>query len=264
MEAERSGPSEPARARVSAAVAADANSYARPGPLHAHPLVRVGLVAGAILSAGGGFLRWGLHARVDGATAGLLIAGAALALCLYTLYRMVSALARPSLQTMVEVEVGLGVLSDRELREERRRLLRAINELRFDFEMGKLSQADYDGVREGYELRAIEVMRAIDAGAELHPELAQRLEKADAGDAAGKNAGGKGKADETPAKGVTEQSDHSEPGQPGEPVAEPTPASASESASASASDAERMCGSCDSRNDQDARFCKKCGKELAA
>ena len=57
----------------------------------------------------------------------------------------------------------------------RRRLLRAINELKFDHEMGKLSSADYDQVRKGFELRAIEVMRQLDAGQRLHPELEKRL-----------------------------------------------------------------------------------------
>jgi hypothetical protein len=115
------------------------------------------------------------HARVDGATMALVLAGIALAACMRALYRIVHALARPDLQTVIEQAGEIGTASDRDLREERRRLLRALNELRFDHEMGKLSQADYDAVREGYELRAIEVMRRLDAGRALHPELAKRL-----------------------------------------------------------------------------------------
>jgi hypothetical protein len=115
------------------------------------------------------------HARVDGATMALVLAGIALAACMRALYRIVHALARPDLLTVIEQAGEIGTASDRDLREERRRLLRALNELRFDHEMGKLSQADYDAVREGYELRAIEVMRRLDAGRALHPELAKRL-----------------------------------------------------------------------------------------
>ncbi len=115
------------------------------------------------------------HARLDGATTALVLAAVVLAACLRALYRIVHALARPDLQTVIEQAGEIGTASDRELREERRRLLRALNELRFDHEMGKLSQADYDAVREGYELRAIEVMRQLDTGRPLHPELAKRL-----------------------------------------------------------------------------------------
>ena len=120
------------------------------------------------------------HARFDGPTTALVVAGIALVVCLRALYRIVHALSRPDLQTIIEQAGELGTASDRELREERRRLLRALNELRFDHEMGKLSAADYDKVREGYELRAIEVMRRLDAGRGVHPELAKRLGLADA------------------------------------------------------------------------------------
>jgi len=115
------------------------------------------------------------HARLDGATIALVIAGIALVACLRALYRIVQALAQPDLQVWIEQAGEIGVASDRELREERRRLLRALNELRFDHEMGKLSTADYEAVRQGYELRAIEVMRRLDAGQGLHPDLAKRL-----------------------------------------------------------------------------------------
>jgi hypothetical protein len=119
-------------------------------------------------------------ARFDGATTALVFAGVVLVACLRSLYRLVNALARPDLQIVIDQAGDVGLASDRELREERRRLLRALNELRFDHEMGKLSQADYDKVREGYELRAIEVMRKLEAHGGLHPELAKRLGKPDA------------------------------------------------------------------------------------
>lgn len=176
-----------------------------------------------------------LRARFDVATFALVLVGLALALCLRSLHRMVGVLARDTLDTVIETEGEFGGASTRELREERRRLLRAINELRFDHEMGKLSQADYDAVREGYELRAVEVMRALDAGESLHPELAARLAK----------------VDETPVPTpvVSELAAEAEPVE--SPAAAPTATT-------------RACASCDGANDPDARFCKHCGKELAA
>lgn len=184
-----------------------------------------------------------LRARLDIATAALVLVGLSLVACLRGMHRMVGALAKGVLDTVVETEGEYGGVSERELREERRRLLRAINELRFDHEMGKLSQVDYDSVRAGYELRALEVMRALDAGETLHPELAARLAKTDATVAAGPAA--------------TEAA----------PAAAAVPASetATETSSVAASAvATRACASCDGSNDPDAKFCKHCGKELVA
>lgn len=175
------------------------------------------------------YLVWVGHARVGADTISLVAVSGALLLCLRSMFRIVQALGRPDVQTIVETATDLGIASDRELREEKRRLLRAINELKFDHEMGKLSKADYDTVREGYELRAIEVMRALDAGATLHPELAARLG-----------------APSAPAGG------------------EPTSETPTEKAPAEPEAAAHKCASCSGVNDIDAKFCKHCGKELAA
>lgn len=171
------------------------------------------------------YLVWVGHARVDAGTISLVAVSGALLLCLRAMFRIVQALGRADVQTLVETATDLGIATDRELREEKRRLLRAINELKFDHEMGKLSKADYDIVREGYELRAIEVMRALDAGATLHPELAARI---------------------------------------GEPAATKGGEPAPESPTAQPEADTRKCASCSGVNDVDAKFCKHCGKELAA
>lgn len=187
-------------------------------------------IAGFVLLGAAGlfaYLVWVGHARVGADTISLVAVSGALLLCLRAMFRIVQALGRPDVQTIVETATDLGIASDRELREEKRRLLRAINELKFDHEMGKLSKADYDTVREGYELRAIEVMRALDAGATLHPELAARLGRPSA-----------------------EAKDEAEaPSAPDEAKADP---------------AAHKCASCSGVNDVDAKFCKHCGKELAA
>lgn len=120
-----------------------------------------------------------LGARLEPPTIAMVIAGGALAMLLHTLYRMVSALARPATDVVIEQGAVLGGVAARELREEKRRVLRAINELQFDYDMGKLSDEDYRSVRELYEMRAIEVMRALDAEPELHPRLVEDLAKAD-------------------------------------------------------------------------------------
>jgi len=121
------------------------------------------------------FLRFATGARLDSATVGLVVAAGTLALCLRAMFNMARVLAHPDLRLELDHESALGVEGQRELREERRRLLRAIQELQFDFQMGKLSESDYREVRQSYELKAVEVMRALDSDASLHPKLAAEL-----------------------------------------------------------------------------------------
>ena len=127
-----------------------------------------------------------IGARLEPATIAMIITAGALALLLSSLYRMVARLARPSTEALLDQEDVLVGASNRELREEKRRVLRAINELQFDHEMGKLSDDDYKSVRELYELRAIEVMRALDAEPDLHPRAAEDLAAVEGGAKAAK------------------------------------------------------------------------------
>ena len=118
-----------------------------------------------------------LGGRVEAATWGLVVAAGAMVFALRSLYRMATALARPPVEAVLDELDVAAYAGKRELREERRRLLRAINELQFDYEMGKLSEEDYRKVRQGYELQAVEVIRALDAESELHPGLADELRR---------------------------------------------------------------------------------------
>lgn len=127
-----------------------------------------GILVGTVVALGG---------RIEAATWGLVVAAAAMVFALRSLYRMAIALARPPVEAVLDELDVAAYAGRRELREERRRLLRAINELQFDYEMGKLSEADYLAVRQGYELQAVEVIRALDAEAELHPALAEELRR---------------------------------------------------------------------------------------
>ncbi|MEM6289642.1 MAG: zinc ribbon domain-containing protein [Myxococcota bacterium] len=216
---------------------------------------RAGLMRWAAMSLLGAlglaaFLLFVAGATPDAATAGLIVGAGALTFSLATMFRMVQALAKPG-QTLGTNERDLAGVNRGQLREEKRRLLRAINELTFDFEMGKLSEADYKDVRQTYELRAVEVMRELDGSKRAHPEVSALLEERGLhAPAADKDA-----EDEAPAKdeGVEANVDD---------AAEDTEAEAK----SAADDAEStlMCGSCGNPNDADAKFCKHCGKELSA
>lgn len=202
------------------------------------------LVTGALVLVGFGLvlLAAGLTGPVDAATISLAVAGAALVYALRRLYAVVRALARPD--ALAQVGRGAGHFSQAELRDEKRRLLRAIKELEFDHGMGKLSQQDFDAVIGTYRLRAIEVMRTLDGG-ELHPELRRLLAERDKAEA----------APTTP----TEPAPAPEATAP----ATPEPAAPAPLSAGSLDKTSRICPTCTAHNDNDARFCKACGAQLA-
>ncbi len=194
------------------------------------------------------FLTFVAGARPTAATGGLVVGAGALVFSLGTLFRMVQALARPG-NTIAPRPRELGGSDRSQLREEKRRLLRAINELKFDFEMGKLSEADFNEVKQTYELRAVDVMRELEGTQRVHPEVVALLE----------DRGLSEVVPEGTAKETTAQ-----------PAAEPVAAEASlesgenEDEDEDEDDASVSCGACKGSNDVDAKFCKHCGKEISA
>lgn len=195
------------------------------------PRRRVMLLAGGALVTAGlvlGLLVFGFGARLDAPTIALAAAAATLVYALGQLYAMVWALSRP--ERIAQVGQAAGSFTQGELRDEKRRLLRAIKELEFDHGMGKLSTGDFETVIATYRLRAIEVMRALEGGASLHPELARLLAER-----------------ERPA-----------------PVVDVAALSAVPSPVllAPLDETTKLCNGCGRSNDPDARFCKHCGVAL--
>lgn len=208
-------------------------SAARDSKLPGPAIVTLGL-------AGLAFLLVLLAARaagpVDAATIALAAAGAALVYALRRMYAVVRALARPD--SLAQVGRGVGHFSQAELREEKRRLLRAIKELEFDHGMGKLSTADFDAVIGSYRVRAIEVMRALEGDGDLHPELKKLLAAREIKAAT--------------AEAVAEAS---------KPL-EPEPPRMAEISAPDLDRTSRICVNCTGPNDNDAKFCKHCGISL--
>ncbi len=143
-------------------------------------LVAVSLLLAAALLVG---LRVGVGVDLDAPTIALAAACVVMIWALRAMWGIVAALSRPAVETiLVEAEaagpVG-GARSDlAELREEKRRVLRAIKELEFDHAMGKLSDEDFKQIGDRYKLRAIEVIRELEpleGDGELHPLLAEHL-----------------------------------------------------------------------------------------
>jgi hypothetical protein len=128
----------------------------------------------------------------------------------------------------------------KELEREKAALLKALKELEFDHEMGKISDADYREIGGQYRARATRVMRQLDLDANVvdYRDLVERDVKARVQDRAA--------APETP-------------------VAKPAPKAAPANEPAAIRPAERpRCAKCSTENDADAEFCKRCGQALAA
>ena len=122
-------------------------------------------------------------------------------------------------------EAGAVVTGKRrkELEREKQALLKALKELDFDHQMGKVSDKDFADISSTYRARAIRVMRQLDdAGrdyeAMIAKEVAERAKKST--------------VDSPPSTAVA-------------PAADPT-----------------RCPKCATKNDSDAEFCKKCGGKL--
>ncbi len=194
------------------------------------------------------FLLFTAGARPDAATAGLVVGAGALVFSLGTLFRMVQALARPG-NTIAPRARELAGSNRSALREEKRRLLRAINELKFDYEMGKLSETDFTEVKQTYELRTVEVMRELEGSKRVHPEVVALLEDHGLSDVVPEGA----EVEASPAKAEVEAEAKVD-----EDVSE------DDSVAPQDEETPNICGACEGINDVDAKFCKHCGKEISA
>jgi hypothetical protein len=136
-----------------------------------------------------------------------------------------------------------------QLQHEKKILLKAIKEIEFDQQMGKLDETDAAQVSQTYRTRALEIMRLLDQhkpadyAAQIEKEVARRLTRAGV------------KAGAAPARG----------GEPAaEPVAEPEAPALTREVETGASAAAPTCAGCGTKNDVDAIFCKKCGAKVSA
>lgn len=165
-------------------------------------------------------------ARGQGATAVILL-GVLMATAALIGYAALRAL-RPLVSPQIDRTVMVGQRTRIALEREKLLTLRSIKELEFDRAMGRLSDEDWNEMSGRLRARAARLIRQLDAGAgyrdQIERDVAQRV-----GDARLK-----------PSRDEDEARD-------------------SRGAKASA---ERVCASCDTANDHDAKFCKGCGARL--
>jgi hypothetical protein len=106
--------------------------------------------------------------------------------------------------------------------------------------MGRLSDEDWQEMSGRLRSRAARLMRQLDAGAGYRDQIEKDLAKRIEGDARLK-----------PSRS-----------EPGEAEGSSRSATSSEDERSSLASAERVCASCETLNDTDARFCKQCGAAL--
>ncbi len=129
-----------------------------------------------------------------------------------------------------------------DLEREKRALLRSIKDVEFDRDMGKMGAEDAQQIIRVYRARAIEIIKELDAGA---PEVPDDAPIPDIIERELEARLGRRKGADAPAKPADEPD-------AGEAVA----------ANIAPPPVERTCPGCDTANDADAAFCKKCGAKL--
>lgn len=176
----------------------------------------------------------------------LTLAAAALLLVIWLLWSSVQALAGES-QLTFEEAFSLGARSAEE--EQKRAVLRALKDLEYERSVGKISEEDYHEYSARYRAEAKRLIQSLDENLaegrkRVEQELARRLAKRE-----DKSSNGDASPEELPSTAPDISED------PPESVPVETESTAPKT---------RACSACEARNELDARFCKACGKALAA
>jgi hypothetical protein len=189
-----------------------------------------GVVAGAV---GIGFT-FGLPLAL------LFVAGSVLVGIVFLLWASMQSATGDAPLTLEEA-IGLGLSSAEE--EQKRAVLRALKDLDYERSVGKISEEDYRELSERYRREGKTLLRAFEA------ELAPARKTAERRLAKRLAAEGLGATPEAAAAPAALPKAAEEPAE----KSAPTPQGAGPHA----------CAACGTQNDADARFCKRCGKDLA-
>lgn len=133
------------------------------------------------------------------------------------------------------------------LEREKALVLRTIKELEFDHAMGKTATADFEEMRDRLRLRAVGLIRQLEGTDYRHAVERDLAARTGAGAPASSTRAAVAPASASSAGSAVH--DAASPTVPADAPAAPAP---------------RLCASCTTANDPDARFCKGCGSPLAA
>jgi len=134
------------------------------------------------------------------------------------------------------------------LEREKTLALRSIKELEFDKAMGRVSEEDFKEMAGRLRIRAARLIRQLDAGAGYRQQIESELQKR-IGDADARPADARLK----PSRSGVDPDARLKPSR--DDIED-------DDASSAKALAERICASCDTANDADAKFCKSCGAKL--
>jgi hypothetical protein len=191
------------------------------------------------------------------------LGGFTLVLAAAALWRVVDPLTRTEGRAPVDMRAPHRI---RELEREKQAVLKAIKEIELDYQMRKISEPDYREMIERYRARALRILGDLAAGNDyrvlIERELKGRL--AVMGRVAAGPSAAAGTAEVSLAEAPTAAAGI--PGPAGAAVAAPraTGATRQPAAASPAEDEPRplRCAGCQTVNDLDAEFCKRCGKNL--
>jgi hypothetical protein len=170
---------------------------------------------------------------------GAAIAGAAV-------YRMLAPLATSEAAESIEL-VGGRIRAG--LEREKLLVLRSIKELEFDRAMNKISPQDYDDMVARLRMRAVRLIRQLDAGGSGYRELIERE--------LASRLGRRAERTEGPTTAPADADADAETSTDAEAFLDAE-------GSMAVAGREPACASCGTMNEADARFCKACGVKLAA
>jgi hypothetical protein len=214
-------------------------------------------LAGALMAAGYAALVEKM--RLGPPLVMLALGGMTLALAGAALWRVIDPLTRGAWAA----PAARGSRHPRELEREKQLVLKAIKEIELDFQMRKIAERDYREMIERYRTRAMRLMGEIEAGddyrALIERELTMRIKLAP-------EKSGTPSRSSAPADAPSPRAVAAAPQSPGSlDLSAPAgpPSSVEASAPADVQPALRpACKNCGTLNDEDARFCKKCGAKL--
>lgn len=188
-------------------------------------------IVSAAVSLGVALAAWVMAGRYTGTGLMLGLMTAALAWAVWVVFRTAQVMVSEPEAADVREATGR---RRKELEREKQALLKALKELEFDHEMGKISDADYQEIGGNYRARAVRVMRQLDVatGETNYRELVER------------DLQNRLKARRAPAGDKQDA-------KPEAPAAEVARAPS-----------RPACAKCQTLNDADAEFCKKCGARL--
>ena len=177
-------------------------------------------------------------------------------------YRMVAPLALDEARSSAE---SLGTRARAGLDREKALVLRSIKELEFDRAMGKVSDADFDEMASRLRARAIALMKQLDEAGGGYRQIIEYELRARLGRAGAKPAAALGRGDRLDGRPVPQVEQGFSPAEtaPGRPEGLPHPLGEGLPHPQVDKEQAAACPTCGTANDSDARFCKRCGHELA-